>query len=173
MTETNPQEVREVDRIADHFANVLAGLELLSQAASRVVYHYDSMRGDLTDAISRGGFQTGEDGGSVSGEVTTAALTVLESIDDDDLENPLRGWILQCHRITSIASRIVGRRSWESTDEVELLLPGHELVAGACLAIGTNEEYATLTVTQGLDITTRLIQCPATITAALKVVEDY
>jgi hypothetical protein len=58
-------------------------------------------------------------------------------------------------------------------DRVELLLPSHGFVAESCLTTGSSDDYAQLTVTHGLKITTRLVQCPTTIKEAFNVAVDF
>jgi hypothetical protein len=172
MTTTNLRDQREVDRAADHFVTQLAGLELLGQAAAAIVEWDDALRKFLTDTIVHAAARAANvvDNPDIpTDSVTAAALEALTCIEDDDLENPVRDWILQCPRIIALTSRLVGRVGWESMDRVELLLPSHGFEAESCLTTGSGDDCAHLTVTHGLEITTRLVRCPAIIKEAFDI----
>lgn len=177
MATTNPQDARAGGRAADHFVTVLAGLEIIGQAAATIVDWGDTLREDIDEAILNGDPRptgTVEAIEYYAPVATIAALSTLADTEDDDLENPIQRWIRNCPTVAGLFRHILdGNHSQDvSMFGSEIVLPRREDAVKARLITGDSNEYAELIVYQGLEVTIRNVHCPATIKEVYNVAMD-
>jgi hypothetical protein len=179
MTAANQQDAQEVDLVADDLVAMLAGLELLNKAAATVVDFDDTMREFIqTVILNRDPLPAGADDeiDSFATAVTVTALSALADTDDDDLEDPINGWIRKCPRITALSGRAIDQALNRSEDvdwfATELQLPSGQGDISARLVSDNGDHYAMLIVTNGVEIASRWVTCPTIIKEAYKLAED-
>lgn len=179
MTAPNQEEAQELQLVADDLVAKLAGLELLVKAAATVVDFDDTMREFMRTVILNGDLlPTGANDAidSFAPVATAAALSALADIDDEDLEDPLNGWIRKCPTITALSGREIVPALYSSKDvdwfATELQLPYDLGDFSARLVFDTGDNYAMLIVATGIEIASRWVTCPIIIKEVYKLAED-